>query len=147
MAGGGEEAQKISIAPVESNEGNKKCPKENAAHDAVFETLKVDWCEYEVKNKNAKEAVTLVAFEVGALPACEFGKKVYCIGFRKAAGKQCTVEPVRTRLLAGGNCFLALEYENAPKPPATEEETKFRVKTKSAGGVVGFTPEVAQVVR
>lgn len=130
MAAGGGEPQKITMTPIECFE--------NGAKEVEFFAVK-QFCEYQVKNGNALEEVTVEGVEVGLFKGCE---EVLCLVKKITVGKECS-EALKTKLPAGGSCFVAIEYS---KKPAKAEKTKLRVETKSVNGAVA-RPEVSQTVK
>jgi hypothetical protein len=139
---GAAEEQKITLKPVEwGKEGEakkEKCPeKEEAAEKLVHFTVVGQWCEYEVKNENAKEKVTLetVALEPNTPKECEFAGPKFCLTQEKpGAGKWCAVGVTLTPKVAGEEkCSTRLLYINKP---GKIERMKWIVETKSENGAV-----------
>jgi hypothetical protein len=132
-AEGAAEPQKISIKPIEWGEGanakKEKCPEKGGK----VEFTKIgQWCEYEVKNENAKEKVEIETEVFGTKPECEgFAGGALCIDVRvpTANNPECNI---KVKLAPkGGPCYRTVEYMNKPKPPAVESETYLRIETKS----------------
>jgi hypothetical protein len=134
---GGGETQKVSLKPIAWG-GGGACPeKEGKVHFTVVG----QWCEYEVKNGNAVETVTIEEGVLTFETACTFGGGVFCLSIKTSAK---TPECKHGLVLAvSGECYSALEYI---KKPASKSETAFRVKTESAPNKVVAEPEVHQLV-
>jgi len=135
--GGGEEPQNISLKPIVWS-GGGACPeKEGKVHFTVVK----QWCEYEVKNENEKENVTLENSGQTQELGCVFLEALCLEG--RAAAKEPECKKGGELAAKGGKCYAALEYF---KKPAGPEEMGSWVKTKSAPGNVLAKVEVHQIV-
>jgi hypothetical protein len=124
------EEQRISLTPIESGErnrpsGTRTC--ENARREVVF-TIVEQWCEYEVKNNNAREEVTVEVLEAGYERGGEC-ERLLCLGTLVPI-RRPLCEAGRTRLVITRECYISVEYLRKPR---ARERALFRVRTRSTG--------------
>lgn len=110
--GAGAETQNIKMIPILWS-GEGVCPeKEGEVRFIATGT----WCEFEVKNENKNEKVTVLAkaFKYpGGEPGCE-ELKVVCVGYKEEA-RATECKPNVPLAPKGGNCFVRIEYKKQPK--------------------------------
>jgi hypothetical protein len=141
--GGGTEAQLIVIKPFAEGEvGGLKVPcHENAVPEVEYQAP-TKFCEFEVKNENMTEEVTIRGEETNLPIGSECAEKA-CLGFTPVEGgrTQCVVNMTKLAAL-GGACYSRIEYKNKP---GKSRKAGFDVITKSSGGATG-SAEVPQLV-
>jgi hypothetical protein len=131
------EPQKISIKNFAWS-GGGTCPEKEGK---ISFTVLGQWCEVEIKNENAIEAVLVEKEQLKVFTGCILMGGL-CISTKVPANKpEC--EEKKTKLAAGKACFNKLEYA---KKPAGIEEVGYRVETKSTPGNVGAAVEAHMLV-
>jgi hypothetical protein len=136
---GEEKAQLIRITPIAWNGRVERCAEKGS--DVNFSSLR-QRCEYEVKNENAAEEVTVerdgpIRFSLGG--ECETLK---CVVFQNTErAPECRTG---VRLRRTEKCYALLEYVGLLMV-GNKEETKYPVETKSERRNVATT-EVSQLV-
>lgn len=128
------EPQVIGLRPILWS-GGARCPEVEVV---VGEGRRIrlererEWCEFEVKNENAREEVTVESLQAGYQPGGEC-ERILCLETIRPPREEC--EARRTRLVRGRSCFVRLEYFVRPRRPP--ERAAFRVLTKSARNLPG----------
>jgi hypothetical protein len=127
---GGPETQNITMKPVLWS-GTGACPEKEGQ---VHFTVTGKWCEFEVKNENKAEKVTVLAKAFnfpGGEPGCkELG--VECVGYKGSRATECKTNV--TLAAKGGTCYTRVEYE---KKPGITVKVKTFVTTESENNAPG----------